>query len=1487
MQRSAQQQFLHHQTHHQMPKGWVGTTTAFIVSLLFVLVKNIVSAVDCNLPSNGTHVVTISCITKKTVIPNQHLFLSGQSIVQTVITAKDHSFHIFEVPDSSTLIVKDLTLSGGDAMPNNWGVVTGLNLVKVSSQATLFQATNVKFMHGLGLLGGAIKSNKNTHLNSCVFYRNVAAHGGAISGSVQATSCIFQENRAHIGGALFHGRNAKMFINSSTFDKNAALYQGGVVYADTHQGGFGQTPLERGVQLYLHNVTLKDNSSPLGGVGYLSGFDTGLIVTKSIFLRNKATNKGGVFFSSGQIQIKKSKIIDSSCTVADSIIPNDAGQGGALFIADGTVDLDDVLIKGSSVTGRGGAIYTRPGTSLSISKSIFTDNTAADGSFIFNEGALRIRSSSILQNRINPSKLKAPVFLASCRASTPCKLGGTDCNMDGDCEQGLICFQRFGDPTKKYRVPGVELMNPAKISCSSTNPCSYGAFCNKQTQLCDLIPYNYGVCALDAENFASALCSRTAAAGNIVWIVNTTFENNHFLSNSSLGNDLNGDITIMEVADAGAVLSNDNYKLNSKCEKNGAAIDLCIDLGFKNGCQTRKNGDPIGKNVRCNCSPGRYHSSSLFGKYEQVCAQCIPGTFGNVSGLVGSCHSCFPGQVQKQYGSVFCQDCKAGTFSNAFGSSTCKKCLVGLYQDVPGSNTCVECPSGYFNEMNESTGCTSIPPGFYILNGIKKKCKRGHTCGGQNVQPVPCSKGTYTNTTGSITCISCSPGKFSDTIGAFDCKFCLRGYFQPEPGQSNCNEVQMGQIVAKGGSVSVVVPDGSRINSLDPSGFTACPEGTVGNVPPDELCQKCVAGKSSTKGATKCFSCEKGKFNSKPGSKCQNCKPGKFQDQNTLPSLECVDCPAGWKQTKNGSSSCISLNWKTSGSCKETEYLNDTSLFPSQWECSPCPIGGDCSLHVTWENIRPKFGWWKIPIRERDPNSNAMFAMCIYPPACLGGPNNKLEGIYFDEKGKDLAQLSAMKNETCSIALGFRNTSRLCHTCATGNRRLGAAECAKCPKNDVDNWGFIVLGSLVIFLVLAYVVKSTIDSAGKQDISESVQKIFLNYLQVISLCSRFPLKWPPALKGLFAFQGYISTLGEHLVNPDCIATTSTSAELYYSKVLTFALMPIFIVMIAFLFWYVMGIYKNKPFFKKRLTPTSNTYKDAFVVTISSVLYLMYPALVGNAFSLFDCKKVGAIRYLRVDLNEECFVGRHMSMTVALGLSQLTVYVFGLPLVVLLFLFKNKDNLQEYVSLSRYGLFYGAYKKNRFFWEIVISARKVAVVFLGVFGSSIGPEEQAQIASLTLVICVVLEMLGNPVATPTSRHHFLRWLELSSLLVQWLTMWSGSMLYGLGPNEISFKIFLTFAVVLVNGILMLWFVFCIIKESLNERKQRKLREQQRQHELTGTVQQFGIKEGKSAPTATTTRSRFESIGVEKCVNPCMNRDLVQIIEMSSMSREISP
>jgi hypothetical protein len=62
-----------------------------------------------------------------------------------------------------------------------------------------------------------------------------------------------------------------------------------------------------------------------------------------------------------------------------------------------------------------------------------------------------------------------------------------------------------------------------------------------------------------------------------------------------------------------------------------------------------------------------------------------------------------------------------------------------------------------------------------------------------------------------------------------------------------------------------------------------------------------------------------------------------FQDQSTQTS--CKNCPAGWVQPYQGSSACVSLNWKSPSSCKDTQYLNNTATEPSLWDCQPCPTG--------------------------------------------------------------------------------------------------------------------------------------------------------------------------------------------------------------------------------------------------------------------------------------------------------------------------------------------------------------------------------------------------------------------------------------------------------------------------------------------------------------------------------------------------------------------
>jgi hypothetical protein len=504
--------------------------------------------------------------------------------------------------------------------------------------------------------------------------------------------------------------------------------------------------------------------------------------------------------------------------------------------------------------------------------------------------------------------------------------------------------------------------------------------------------------------------------------------------------------------------------------------------------------------------------------------------------------------------------------------------------------------------------------------------------------------------------------------------------------------------------------------------------------------------------------------------------------------------------------------------------------------------------------LRPKFGWWKIPKNERV-GRGQIFAECIYPPACLGAPNLELKGRFFDENKNDLASMggsvvplyvvngssgnsnssnsSTGNSRVCSRKLGFRNESRLCHTCAENHRRIGADQCAKCPNND-ENWGLMVLGFFLVLGGLIFIAGTAIASAGKQELSESVQKILLNYFQVAAMARIFPLRWPAEVENLFDFQGAVSTVGDHLVNPDCVTSSATAAELFYSKQAMFACLPFLVTSMAFVFWYVYGMIKRKPFFEKRPTntgvipiastptstdvvPIASTPKDKFVVTVGAIFYLMFPTLIGGAFKMFDCRIVGNGRWLHADMEESCNGERYQLMMPLLGVSQLILFVVGLPLLMLWFLLRNKHRLHSDVVQSRYGLFFGGYKDNRFYWEIVLSARKISIVGLGVFGPSLGPVRQAIVALLILFLFIVLEIVGDPFKETTARHKVLPRLEFFSLMVLFLTMWSGVFIYSSTKDTITVQ-FLTIFVVLISIAMMSWLILQLIRECVFENQQ---------------------------------------------------------------------
>ena len=121
----------------------------------------------------------------------------------------------------------------------------------------------------------------------------------------------------------------------------------------------------------------------------------------------------------------------------------------------------------------------------------------------------------------------------------------------------------------------------------------------------------------------------------------------------------------------------------------------------------------------------------------------------------------------------------------------------------------------------------------------------------------------------------------------------------------------------------------------------------------------------------------------------------------------------------------------------------------------------------------------------------------------------------------------------------------------------------------------------------------------------------------------------------------------------------------------YALTPILTGLAGFLFWYAHGLRRGTPFFARREQNSTKTPKDKFVVTVTAIIFLMYPTLCNQAFSLFSCKWVGNKQYLQADLEEPCYEGRHLSLALALGGPQLLVYVIGLPTLVLFFLRRNR------------------------------------------------------------------------------------------------------------------------------------------------------------------------------------------------------------------------
>ena len=154
-------------------------------------------------------------------------------------------------------------------------------------------------------------------------------------------------------------------------------------------------------------------------------------------------------------------------------------------------------------------------------------------------------------------------------------------------------------------------------------------------------------------------------------------------------------------------------------------------------------------------------------------------------------------------------------------------------------------------------------------------------------------------------------------------------------------------------------------------------------------------------------------------------------------------------------------------------------------------------------------------------------------------------------------------------------------------------------------------------------------------------------------------------------------------------------------------------------------------------------------------------LVKLCLSTLQCPYVNGRSYLMADLEEPCFEGRHVTNIILLTVPQLILYVIGLPAIAAVIVLREpKRRLwSSYSFRMRYGLLFMGYRRERYWWELVIVVRKVTIVMIGTFGTFMGRVDlQAYVALLVVFFSIVVHLIGKPFDTEKKDTKLLYTLE---------------------------------------------------------------------------------------------------------------------------------
>ena len=345
----------------------------------------------------------------------------------------------------------------------------------------------------------------------------------------------------------------------------------------------------------------------------------------------------------------------------------------------------------------------------------------------------------------------------------------------------------------------------------------------------------------------------------------------------------------------------------------------------------------------CLCHPG------WTGQNGDVCQECTSGYYKNIEGnatcspcLNGSyssaassaCMLC-PNHTSSPRASATVLDCRCNAGFSGTNGGPCVACAPGTFKAIAGPSAPMPCSAGTYSNTSGMSFCHACAPFSDSGPGSNRttdcKCLPGYA-GPHGGPCVACDRGSYKPTSGSDSCRSCASGKYLDTAAGTICIECPAQTTSLE-GQGhlhNCSCIP-GYTGPDGQSDCEACPIGTYKDTMGSQECHLCPPATYSGATGNDnvsLCRICPAQMSSAEGSisiTAC-SCREG-YTGMNGDACLPCVPGSYKAIRG--SSKCIQCALGKYRDEAAATSCLN--------CPAGKYSGILGAVSSQ--CISCPPG--------------------------------------------------------------------------------------------------------------------------------------------------------------------------------------------------------------------------------------------------------------------------------------------------------------------------------------------------------------------------------------------------------------------------------------------------------------------------------------------------------------------------------------------------------------------